>query len=135
VSSDRCRPLRPSQDFSFTKSGQDPVLWRDPVLLYTATPGADGTLGGLAACAARTGALVRRAVTLAKLCSNDPICAHHAPDEAHSDRPLHGAACHGCVFIAETSCEQRNDLLDRSLITDTLECAGAGFFPVTGVTS
>lgn len=102
------------------------------VLLYTATPGADGTLGGLAACATRTGALVQRAIALAELCSNDPICAHHAPDEPHSDRPLHGAACHGCVFIAETSCEQRNDPLDRSLITDTLECAGAGFFPVTG---
>lgn len=101
------------------------------VLLYTATPGADGTLGGLAACAARTGALVQRAVALAKLCSNDPICAHHAPNEPHGDRPLHGAACHGCVFIAETSCEQRNDLLDRSLITDTLECAGVGFFSVT----
>jgi hypothetical protein len=102
------------------------------VLLYTATPGADGTLGGLAACAARAGALIQRAVALAELCSNDPICAHHAPDEAHGDRPLHGAACHGCVFIAETSCEQRNDLLDRSLIMDTLECAGAGFFGAVG---
>lgn len=61
-----------------------------------------------------------------------PICAHHAPDEAHDDRPSHGAACHGCVFIAETSCEQRNDLLDRSLIMDTLECAGAGFFGAVG---
>lgn len=101
------------------------------VLLYTATPGADGTLGGLAACAARTGALVQRAVALARLCSNDPVCAHHAPDEPHGDRPLHGAACHGCVFVAETSCEQRNDLLDRSLIVDTIEIKGAGFFPVT----
>ena len=100
------------------------------ILLYTATPGADGTLGGLAACAARAGTLIERAVDLAKLCSNDPICAHHAPDEPHGDRPLHGAACHGCVFIAETSCEQRNDLLDRSLIVDTLECAGAGFFVI-----
>ena len=98
------------------------------VLLYTATTGADGTLGGLAACAGRIGPLVHRAVELAALRSNDPICAHHAPDEDHSDRPLHGAACHGCLFVAETSCEQRNDLLDRSLVTNTLEAAGAGFF-------
>ena len=98
------------------------------VLLYTATPGADGTLGGLAACATRIGALIGRAVEIAELCSNDPICAHHAPDEDHSDRPLHGAACHGCLFIAETSCEACNDLLDRSLVVDTLEGAGAGFF-------
>ena len=98
------------------------------VLLYTATPGADGTLGGLAACASRVGPLVRRAVEIAELCSNDPICANHAPDEAHGDRPLHGAACHGCVFVSETSCEQRNDLLDRALVVNTIEAAGAGFF-------
>jgi hypothetical protein len=59
-----------------------------------------------------------------------PICAHHdhAPDDDRSDRPLHGAACHGCLFVAETSCESRNDLLDRSLVTDTLEEGGAGYF-------
>jgi hypothetical protein len=34
---------------------------------------------------------------------------------------------HGCLFVAETSCETRNDLLDRSLVTDTLEGAGAGY--------
>jgi hypothetical protein len=103
------------------------------ILLYTATPGADGTLGGLAACAGRVGSLVRRAVELAALCSNDPICANHSPDEAHGDRPLHGAACHGCVFVAETSCEQRNDLLDRSFVVDTINGAGAGFFLHTGI--
>ena len=102
------------------------------VLLYTATPGADGTLGGLAACANRAGGLIRRAVELAALCSNDPICAHHAPDEAHGDRPLHGAACHGCVYVAETSCEQRNDLLDRTLVVDTIDGAGTGFFRLAG---
>ena len=105
------------------------------VLLYTATPGADGTLGGLAACASRVGPLVRRAIELAALCSNDPICASHSPDEAHGDRPLHGAACHGCVFVAETSCEQRNDLLDRSFVVDTMQGAAAGFFARTGGTS
>jgi hypothetical protein len=98
------------------------------VLLYTATPGADGTLGGLAGCASRMGALIGRSVELAKLCSNDPICAHHTPNDDHGDRPLHGAACHGCLFISETSCETRNDLLDRNLVADTIETAGAGFF-------
>jgi hypothetical protein len=98
------------------------------VLIYTATPGADGTLGGLAACAGGIGPLIGRAVDIGRLCSNDPICAHHAPDDDRSDRPLHGAACHGCLFVAETSCESRNDLLDRSLVTDTLEGSGAGYF-------
>lgn len=103
------------------------------ILIYTATPGADGTLGGLAACAGRVGSLIRRAVEIAALCSNDPICANHAPDGAHGDRPLHGAACHGCVFVAETSCEQRNDLLDRSFVVDTIGGSRAGFFSRIGI--
>jgi hypothetical protein len=31
------------------------------------------------------------------------------------ERWLHGAACHGCALVAETSCEMRNDYLDRAL--------------------
>ena len=41
-------------------------------------------------------------------------------------RWLHGAACHGCAFIAETSCEMRNDYLDRALTALALE--DAAFF-------
>ena len=33
---------------------------------------------------------------------------------------LQGAACHGCLLIAETSCEQRNDFLDRALVVPTV---------------
>ena len=29
-------------------------------------------------------------------------------------RWLHGAACHGCALVAETSCEMRNDYLGRA---------------------
>ena len=43
-------------------------------------------------------------------------------------RWLHGAACHGCALIAETSCEIRNDYLDRALVVPTLDCQGAAFF-------
>src|SRR5260370_41823855 len=46
------------------------------------------------------------------LCSNDPVCAQHAPGESLEGRWLHGAACHGCALVAETSCEMRNDHLD-----------------------
>ena len=35
-------------------------------------------------------------------------------------RCLHGAACHGCLLIAETSCEMRNVFVDRTLIVDTM---------------
>jgi hypothetical protein len=34
--------------------------------------------------------------------------------------PLHGAKCHGCLLIAETSCEARNLFLDRALLADTM---------------
>ncbi len=43
-------------------------------------------------------------------------------------RFLHGAACHGCLLIAETSCEQNNDYLDRSLVVSTVEDRGVEFF-------
>ena len=62
------------------------------------------------------------------LCSNDPVCAEHAPDTPCESRPLHGAACHGCLPIAETSCEQRNDFLDRALVVPTVGAATAAFF-------
>jgi hypothetical protein len=64
---------------------------------------------------------------MGRLCSNDPICALHAPRE-HDPQPLHGSACHGCLLISETSCEQRNDFLDRSLVVPTIENLGAEFF-------
>ncbi len=98
------------------------------ILIITATAGADGTLGGLAASGPRLGDILLRAVSSAHLCSNEPICAQHSPAQIHDERQLHGAACHSCLLIAETSCEQRNDFLDRALVCDTVTTAGAGFF-------
>src|SRR5208337_515798 len=63
-----------------------------------------------------------------RLCSNDPVCAQHAPENQHECRFLHGAACHGCLLIAETSCEQHNDYLDRALLVSTVDGNGAEFF-------
>jgi Domain of unknown function (DUF1998) len=99
------------------------------ILIFTATAGADGTLGGLAASGPKMGELLLRAVSSAHLCSNDPICAQHSPAQVHDDRQLHGAACHCCLLIAETSCEQRNDFLDRALVCDTVATTGAGLLP------
>jgi hypothetical protein len=97
------------------------------VLIYTASSDAEGTLGGLVEAARRISSFVRKALDLAGLCANDPICAHHAPGEL-DHAPLHGAACHGCVLVPETSCEQRNELLDRALVVSTVEHCGAEFF-------
>ena len=50
------------------------------------------------------------------------------PQNQHERRFLHGAACHGCLLIAETSCEQHNDFLDRALVVSTVDDNGAEFF-------
>lgn len=98
------------------------------ILLYTATADAEGTLGGLVETGRQIARYLRSALELAELCSNDPVCAHHIPNNTHEHRFLHGAACHGCLLIAETSCEQYNDFLDRSLVVQTVESQGAEFF-------
>jgi hypothetical protein len=98
------------------------------LLLYTGTPDAEGTLGGLVEVGRRIGRHLEAALELGRLCSNDPVCAHHLPDEPHEGRPLHGAACHGCLLIAEPSCERRNELLDRALVVPTVEETALAFF-------
>lgn len=98
------------------------------ILLYTASPDAEGTLGGLVEAADRIDRYLRQAVELGQLCSNDPVCAQHQPDAWQEDRYLHGAACHGCLLLAESSCERRNDYLDRALVVPTVDGGGAAFF-------
>lgn len=99
------------------------------ILILTSSSDAEGTLGGLVEAARRIKAYVRKALELASLCSNDPVCAHHQPGE-HDHAPLLGAACHGCVLVPETSCEQRNEFLDRALLVPTVEACGAEFFAI-----
>ena len=101
---------------------------RYALLLYTASPDAEGTLGGLVQEARHIEDHLRYALRTAALCSNDPVCAEHVPGHSMEERWLHGAACHGCTLIAETSCEMRNEYLDRALAVPTLYAAGAAFF-------
>lgn len=98
------------------------------ILLYTGGPDAEGTLGGLVEVGRGIHDVIQRALRLAQLCSNDPVCAQHDPASSHEHRFLHGAACHGCLLISETSCEQHNDFLDRTLLAPTLSATGAEFF-------
>lgn len=94
------------------------------ILLYTGSPDAEGTLGGLVEAGRRIDRHLRAALELGGLCSNDPVCAQHAPENPLECRFLHGAACHGCLLIAETSCEQHNDFLDRALVVSTVDGHG-----------
>ncbi|HEY7326590.1 MAG TPA: DUF1998 domain-containing protein [Gemmataceae bacterium] len=98
------------------------------VLLYTGTSDSEGTLGGLVEVGRRIHEHMHKALDMGELCSNDPVCAEHQPENRHERRFLQGAACHGCLLIAETSCEQHNDFLDRALVVPTLENLGVEFF-------
>lgn len=98
------------------------------VLLYTASPGAEGTLGGLVDVGKNLERHIERALELGRTCSNDPICAQHDPQDSREERYRHGAACHGCLLIAETSCEMRNEYLDRSLVVRTADGLGCELF-------
>ncbi|MCC7338739.1 MAG: DUF1998 domain-containing protein [Pirellulaceae bacterium] len=98
------------------------------LLLFTGTSDAEGTLGGLIQVGRRIHEHLRNALELGFLCSNDPVCAQHDPTNPHERRFLHGAACHGCLLISETSCEQHNEYLDRALVVPTVDNLGTEFF-------
>jgi Domain of unknown function (DUF1998) len=98
------------------------------ILLYTGGSGSEGSLGGLVGLADRIDELLAMALERAALCSNDPFCASHEPNSELEKRYAHGAACHGCLLIAETSCERRNEFLDRALVVPTLIQRDAAFF-------
>jgi hypothetical protein len=98
------------------------------ILLYTGSPDADGTLGGLVQEARHIEDHLLLALRMGALCSNDPICSQHESGASKEKRWLHGAACHGCALVAETSCEMRNDYLDRALVVPVPGLNNAAFF-------
>lgn len=89
---------------------------RSGILIYTAVPDAEGTLGGLVSQAEpdRLVALTRRALRDATRCSSDPLCRERLPNPPADF--LHGAACHVCLFVSETTCERGNRFLDRRFV-------------------
>jgi hypothetical protein len=97
------------------------------LLISTGTPGAEGTLGGLVEQGRQMSRHFRRAVELGSLCSHDPVCAAHTPADDMAERHLEGAACHGCLFVAECSCERFNQYLDRALVVPTVGREGLAF--------
>ena len=100
------------------------------ILIYTGSSDADGTLVGLVEAGRRFSVHLRNACRDNLLCSNDPVCAEHSPAVFYETSPLQGAACHGCLLTSETSCEQRNDFLDRALVVPTIGSPDAAFFDV-----
>ncbi|MFI0370827.1 DrmB family protein [Actinomadura sp. 1N219] len=97
-------------------SGTDDDPHRSGILIYTAVPDAEGTLGGLVSLAEpeQLVRLTRRALADARHCSSDPLCAERLPQ--YPADFLHGAACHVCLFVSETTCERGNRFLDRRFV-------------------
>lgn len=109
-------------------SAKDPTPMA-AILLSTGTTGTEGTLGGLVEQGRALRGHLQRAFDLGRLCSNDPVCAGHSPEGDHAERFLEGAACHGCLFVAECSCERFNRYLDRALVVPTMgHAADLAFF-------
>lgn len=104
------------------------------ILIYTASPDADGTMGGLVEMAMPDllARVFKNAIEAASWCSNDPVCMELGKD----GQGLMGtnlAACHSCCLLPETACAHFNQALDRALLvgdlTDPLKFKG--FFQVS----
>jgi hypothetical protein len=102
------------------------------LLIYTSASDAAGTMGGLVRAGQKMGEVLEEALAMGQVCSNDPLCALHQPDDPEEDRNRHGAACHGCAMIPEPSCERLNEDLDRALVVPTMDSEGQGaaYFPL-----
>jgi len=98
------------------------------ILLYTAAPDSEGTLGGLVELGdpLTLGRHLQQALESVRLCASDPLCAEHRPDT--TGRGIHGACCHACQYAPETSCEQGNRYLDRAVLVQTFSSLNACFF-------
>ena len=87
------------------------------LLIYSARPGMDGTMGGLIYLIPRFKKIIERALQNIDMCSNDPICGTNYLRLGQ----LNGAACYACLFLPETSCEFGNIGLDRNLLINSLK--------------
>lgn len=97
------------------------------ILIYTATPDADGTLGGLErqGKSGRIEGILRRAIEAVEWCSSDPLCIS---DMMGASNSCSSSVCHACCLAPETSCEAFNFYLDRALLVGTSENPELGFF-------
>lgn len=90
------------------------------ILIYTAAGDSEGTMGGLV----RMGKpgyfepVFRRAIESAEWCSSDPVCRELGSKSGQGPDSCNLAACHSCALLPETSCEEFNRFLDRSLVVD-----------------
>ena len=100
---------------------------RAGLLIYTASSDSAGSLGGVIGMteAGRLESSLVEAINRASWCSADPICIESANQGVDS---MNLAACHACALLPETSCELRNQVLDRGLLVGTADEPTLGYF-------
>jgi len=100
------------------------------ILIYTSSGDSEGSMGGLVrqGKAQFLGKLIRESVEDAKWCSADPICSEIGQSSGQGPDNVNGSACHNCCIVPETSCEEFNMLLDRTMVVGSLENPLIGFF-------
>ena len=96
------------------------------LLIYTNSGDSEGSLGGLVRMGrpGRLDDLLKEAIEASKWCSSDPLCRRSVPKGAGGGIL---ASCHHCIMLPETTCQCRNDLLDRELVI-SLDHPNLGFF-------
>jgi hypothetical protein len=111
-----------------TTAGSDPM---QGVLIYTASGDSEGTMGGLVRQGepGRLEETFSTGLSTAGWCSSDPVCIESTGQGADN---ANLAACHGCVLLSETSCEEGNRLLDRAMLVGALGDPRVGFFAGSG---
>lgn len=114
----------------YSRNPGDPNGPMAGILIYTAAPDSEGTLGGLVKLgqSSELDRHITAAFDAAALCASDPTCAEHPPST--TGIALHAAACHACLFVPETSCERGNRYLDRSVLVPTFAYDDLAFFDV-----
>lgn len=112
------------QERIYAAGGSDPMAG---LLVYTATSDADGTLGGLQRQgeSARVGTTIITALRSLQWCSSDPLCIS---DLMGAELAFSRSACHSCVLVPETACEEFNMFLDRGLLVGTPDDPDLGYF-------
>jgi hypothetical protein len=98
------------------------------ILVYTASPDAEGSLGGLVEQAIPE-CLEQHLDGLlndAGWCSSDPLCMNSIGEHAQGLNGLNYAACPQCTLLPETSCTMMNLFLDRGALIGrkTENCPG-----------
>jgi hypothetical protein len=95
-------------------------------LIYTASGDSEGTLGGLVRQGerGRFESTLMAALQNASWCSSDPVCIE---SKGQGTESANLAACHACLLLSETSCEEGNRLLDRGVLVGLMADSETGF--------